>query len=147
MNNPAHRIFHYIIARLINGKIDSEAIVGAFDCLQMWSMIAHKPLNVGIIATSCIKRQGEKGRKGIYVGAWITRILKNMNLFPDRAPHDRVGKSLPMLEHVLRYWGFAPAKADNPMPQQTAIPSTERRGLLDSLAQMRQDLDDFRREQ
>ena len=33
LKNLAHRILYYIIARSTNGKIDSKAIVGAFDCL------------------------------------------------------------------------------------------------------------------
>ena len=82
LKNPTHRVLHYILARSTSGKVDSEGILSAFDCLQMWSIIQNQCLNVGLMAVKCIRRNCEKGRKGVYIGAWITRLLKNMGVFP-----------------------------------------------------------------
>ena len=52
-----------------------------------------------------------------------------------------------MTAHELRYWGFGPASAEEQGPQRVEIPVNERGGLSSSLAQFREDIEEFKREQ
>ena len=65
---------------------------------------------MGVFAAFCILRQAEKGPKGFFLGALVIRILKNLGLFPTRAPSDWIGRSLKLKAKVLIDWGFNPAK-------------------------------------
>ena len=71
----------------------SEGVVNARDVFQLWSMRTGTRVNVGVFAAFCILRQSEKGNRRVFVGAWITRLLKNLELFPVREPADCIGRS------------------------------------------------------
>ena len=58
-------------------------------------------VNVGVFAAFCLKRQAEQGPEGVFLGALIIRILKNMGLFPARAPRDYIGSSLTLKARIL----------------------------------------------
>ena len=123
-------ILHYIMARSTTGRTDSEGVVNARDLFQLWAMRTGTRVNVGVFAAFCIQRQAEKGPKGVFLGALIMRILKNLGLFPPRAPADFIGRSLQLKEKILRDWRLQPIDAgaeeelEAEEPQQEAEPST-----------------------
>ena len=66
-------------------------------------------VNVGVFVAFCLKRQAEQGPEGVFLGALIIRILKNLGLFPVRVPSDYIGSSLTLKVGILRDWNFMPA--------------------------------------
>ena len=110
LKSRVYHILHYIMARSTTGRIDSEGVVNARDLFQFWAMRTGTRVNVGVFAAFCILRQAEKGPKGFFLGALVIRILKNLGLFPTRAPSDWIGRSLKLKAKVLIDWGFNPAE-------------------------------------
>ena len=49
-------------------------------------------------------RQSDKSSKGVFIRAWITWILKNLELFPIREPGDMVGHSTMITEVPFISW-------------------------------------------
>ena len=67
-------------------------------------------INVGVFGAFCLLRQAEVGNKGVLVGTWITRILKNLGLFPIQEPGDCVGKFVRLSAAPIIGWGYKPQR-------------------------------------
>ena len=112
--DPAVCTLHYILARSTTGRGDSQGVVSASDLYQLWSMTTGTRVNVGLVAVWCLKKQCDLGHQEVFVGSWITRIIKNYGFFPARAPKDSVGHSHPMPEGALKRWKVLPANPETP---------------------------------
>ena len=100
----SYRVIHYILARSTTERIDSEGVVNARDVFQLWSMNTGTRVNVGVFAAFCMLRQSEESSKGMFIGAWTTRILKNLEHFPIKEPGDLVGHSIMITEAPIISW-------------------------------------------
>lgn len=80
--DPMDRVLHYVLAHSTTSRTNFEDVVNARNMLQLWSMYSSTRINVGVFASFCLQRQFEKGYRGVYLGALITKIIKNLGLFP-----------------------------------------------------------------
>ena len=78
--------------------------MNARDMFQLWSMNTRTQVNVVVFAAFCILRQSEEKPKGVFIGAWITRILKNLDLFPLRPLTDDIGSVVKLPEGPIITW-------------------------------------------
>src|SRR5262249_24480806 len=108
LSSLSHRVLQYIFAHSTTGRTDSEGVVNARDVLQLWSMCTRTHINIGLFAISCLQRQSKAGTRGVFVGAWITRILKNLDLFPIRELSDCIGQTARSSAAPIIGWGFQP---------------------------------------
>ena len=82
-----------MLARSTNGRGDAAGVVTASDLFQLWSMVIRTKVNVGLDVVWCLKKQCDMGHKVVYIGSWITHILRNYGVFPSRVPRDIIGTS------------------------------------------------------
>lgn len=63
-------------------------------------------VNVDVELVFALKQQVQLSQKGLFYDAYTTRILKNMQEFPEENPKDEVRESYPITNTTLRQWGI-----------------------------------------
>ena len=125
LTRASYRILHSLLAHSVYGRIHAIGMVSQLELYAMWSMISGTRANLGVELAFAIRQQGQLSKQGAFCGAYITRIIKNMNEFPLRAPSDEVGESFPMSENVLAQFGISKAPEGEASSEEEAGPSQD----------------------
>lgn len=82
MRTTSVRVFHILLVRTIYGKRESPGAVGENDLIPLYSIIKGYLVNVDVLAAFGVRQQMFDECKSIFVSGLITRILKNLKLWP-----------------------------------------------------------------
>jgi len=107
--SPAVRYMHYMLSHTITGRGDSTGVVSLRELDMLMSMVDGFHLHLGFEVAYYIHRQGTNPRIGaIFVGPYITRIIRSMGLLPcDIISGLRaIGGVLPVTIETLRSMGM-----------------------------------------
>lgn len=85
------------------------------------------------------------GHKVVFIGPWITRILKNWGIFAITTPRDSLGHSIVLVESMLRNWGYVSVNPGVREPAQAEVPPYEHCGLQSSIMRSVSDVAEMKR--
>lgn len=107
MKITSTRAFHYMLVRTIHGKLESTGAVSEHDLLPLYSILSNYPINVGIITIFGIRKQTLDPGIAIFVGGIITKILKNLHLWPSsNIPQELCADPIPLPRTPFSQWGI-----------------------------------------
>ena len=83
LRDKSARILYWLLVHSLFGRVYSTNVVSQPELFAMYSMISGIIINVSVHLAFAIRHQSQVANHGLFYGAYITRILKNMNIFLD----------------------------------------------------------------